>query len=160
MKIEHIIKRDFTTSPFHLNKITEAIQKAMSAVGVGTEQNAHDVAFSVNQKLLDRKKEHQEYIPTIEEVQDIVETQLMESKFPETAKAYILYRNKRSQQRESDLFEKRINLNRFSVYLWLISLFNFLIPQVLLIFLSLQYLLHIIMHFLINLLVFLLITSP
>ena len=113
MEIEQIIKRDSTTSAFHLDKITEAIEKAMVAVGVGTEQDAQDVALSVNQKLLDRKKEHQEYIPTIEEVQDIVETQLMENNFPESAKAYILYRNKRSQQRQSDLFEKRINLKPY-----------------------------------------------
>ena len=113
MKIEHIIKRDFTTRPFHLYKITEAIKKAMDAVGFGTEQNAQDIALSVNQKLLDRKKEHHEYIPTIEEVQDIVESQLMESKFQKSAKAYILYRNKRSQQRQSDLFEKRINLKPY-----------------------------------------------
>ena len=113
MEIENIIKRDFTTTPFHLNKITGAIQKAMVAVEVGTEQNAQDVALSVYQKLLDRKNKHQEYVPTIEEVQDIVETQLMESKFPEVAKAYILYRNKRSQKRQSDLFEKRINLKPY-----------------------------------------------
>ena len=36
----------------------------------------------VYQKLLNRKRADQEYIPTIEEVQDIVETQLMECNFP------------------------------------------------------------------------------
>ena len=113
MKIDQIIKRDFTTKDFHLDKITEAIHKAMVAVEVGTNQNAQDVALSVYKKLIDRKNEHQEYIPTIEEVQDIVETQLMESKFPEAAKAYILYRNKRSQKRESNIFEKRINLKPY-----------------------------------------------
>ena len=40
MIIEHIIKRDFSTSPFQLEKITEATNKAMNAVGVGNEQNA------------------------------------------------------------------------------------------------------------------------
>jgi ribonucleoside-diphosphate reductase beta chain len=113
MKIEHIIKRDFSTSPFYLDKITEAIQKAMESVGVGNAQNAQDVALSVYQKLLNRKSEDQEYIPTIEEVQDIVETQLMESNFPGVAKAYILYRNKRSQDRQPDIFEKRINLKPY-----------------------------------------------
>ena len=125
MKIEHIIKRDYTNSPFHLDKITEAIQKAMLAVGVGSEQNAQDIALSVYQKLLERKNKHQGYIPTIEEVQDIVETQLMESKFPEVAKAYILYRNKRSQKRQSDLFEKRVNLKPYEypqLYLSLIHI--------------------------------------
>ena len=113
MKIEHIIKRDFSTSPFQLDKITEAIQKAMDSVGVGNAQNAQDVALSVYQKLLNRKRADQEYIPTIEEVQDIVETQLMECNFPGVAKAYILYRNKRSQDRQPDIFEKRINLKPY-----------------------------------------------
>ncbi|MAH20799.1 MAG: ribonucleotide reductase [Flavobacteriaceae bacterium] len=113
MKIEHIIKRDFSTSPFQLDKITEAIQKAMDSVGVGNAQNAQDVALSVYQKLLNRKSADQEYIPTIEEVQDIVETQLMECNFPGVAKAYILYRNKRSQERQPDIFERRINLKPY-----------------------------------------------
>tara|TARA_Y100000741_G_scaffold154234_1_gene116506 strand:+ start:829 stop:2103 length:1275 start_codon:yes stop_codon:yes gene_type:complete len=113
MSIPHIIKRDYSTKPFHLDKITEAIQKAMIAVGIGTQQNAEDVALSVYQKLLERKNEHQEYVPTIEEVQDIVETQLMESKFKEVAKAYILYRNKRANERQTDIFEKRINLKPY-----------------------------------------------
>ena len=113
MKIEHIIKRDFSTSPFHLDKITEAIKKAMNSVGVGSAENAQDVALSVYQKLLNRKSEDQEYTPTIEEVQDIVETQLMESNFPGVAKAYILYRDKRSQYRQPDIFEKRINLKPY-----------------------------------------------
>ena len=102
--------RDSTTTVYDLNKIIDAIEKAMSAVGVGNRQNADDVASLVNQKLLERKKTEPEYIPTIEQVQDTVETKLMESQFPEVAKAYILYRNKRSQQRQSDIFEKRINL--------------------------------------------------
>jgi ribonucleoside-diphosphate reductase beta chain len=113
MKIEHIIKRDFSTSPFHLGKITDAIQKGMDSVGVGNAQNAQDVALSVYQKLLNRKSKDLEYTPTIEEVQDIVETQLMESNFPEVAKAYILYRNKRTQDRQPDIFEKRINLKPY-----------------------------------------------
>ena len=108
MEIQHIIKRDYTTKPFHLDKITGAIEKAMIAVGVGDQQNAEDVALSVYKKLIERKNQVQDYVPTIEEVQDIVETQLMESKFKEVAKAYILYRNKRTQKRQTDIFEKRM----------------------------------------------------
>ena len=113
MEIEQIIKRDYSTKPFHLDKISGAIHKAMNAVGVGTEQNAQDIAFSVYETLLNRKKSDDEYIPTIEEVQDIVETELMESKFKEAAKAYILYRNKRTERRQTDIFEKRINLKPY-----------------------------------------------
>ena len=113
MEIEYIIKRDFSTKPFSLDKITGAIHKAMNAVGNGSKENAQDVALSVYQSLIGRKNNDLTYVPTIEEVQDIVETQLMESKFKEVAKAYILYRNKRTQQRESDIFEKRINLKPY-----------------------------------------------
>ena len=113
MEIEYIIKRDFSTKPFSLDKITGAIHKAMNAVGNGTQENAQDVALSVYQKLIGRKNNDQSYVPTIEEVQDIVENELMESKFKEVAKAYILYRNKRTQQRQTDIFEKRINLKPY-----------------------------------------------
>ena len=113
MEIEYIIKRDFSTKPFSLDKITGAIHKAMNAVGNGSEENAQDVALSVYQKLVGRKNNDQTYVPTIEEVQDIVENELMESKFKEVAKAYILYRNKRTQQRQTDIFEKRINLKPY-----------------------------------------------
>ena len=113
MEIEYIIKRDYSTKPFHLDKITDAINKAMGAVGVGNKDSAQDVALSVYQTLLKRKNKDEEYVPTIEEVQEVVETQLMESKFKEVAKAYILYRNKRTQQRQSDIFEKRVNLKPY-----------------------------------------------
>ena len=113
MEIEYIIKRDFSTKPFSLDKITGAIHKAMNAVGNGTQENAQDVALSVYQKLIGRKDNDQTYVPTIEEVQDIVENELMESKFKEVAKAYILYRNKRTQQRQTNIFEKRINLKPY-----------------------------------------------
>ena len=105
MEIEYIIKRDYSTKPFHLDKITGAINKAMLAVESGSKDSAQDVALSVYNTLLERKKNDQGYVPTIEEVQDVVETQLMESKFKDAAKAYILYRNKRTQQRQTDLFE-------------------------------------------------------
>ena len=59
----------------------------MNAVGTGTEQNAQDVALSVYQTLVGRKENDVEYVPTIEEVQDIVETKLMDSQFKEAATA-------------------------------------------------------------------------
>ena len=113
MEIEYIIKRDYSTNPIHLDKITGAINKAMLAVGSSNKESAQNVALSVYKTLLERKKKDQEYVPTIEEVQDVVETQLMESKFKEAAKAYILYRSKRAQKRQTDLFEKRINLKPY-----------------------------------------------
>ncbi|CAM1368106.1 ribonucleotide-diphosphate reductase subunit beta [Tenacibaculum xiamenense] len=113
MGITHIIKRDFSTKEFHENKIAIAIYKAMNAVGSGTKENAEEIALKVHEVLKKRKELDVEYTPTIEEVQDIVELSLMESKFPQVAKAYILYRNRRTKERETDVFEKRINLKPY-----------------------------------------------
>ncbi|MEI6864917.1 ribonucleotide-diphosphate reductase subunit beta [Flavicella sp.] len=108
-----IIKRNFSTKPFLKNKITQAIYKAMTAVGKGNFEDADNVTTVVCETLFKRKELDAQYIPTIEEVQDIVETKLMESHFPEVAKAYIIYRNKREQQRKTNIFEKRINLKPY-----------------------------------------------
>ena len=113
MEITQVIKRDFTTKPFHLHKITNAVLKAMTAVEIGAVSDAEHVSQLVLAALLERKKADESYIPTVEEVQDFVEKKLMESEFFEVAKAYILYRNEQAQKRKSNIFEKRINLKPY-----------------------------------------------
>ncbi|MEC3964263.1 ribonucleotide-diphosphate reductase subunit beta [Flagellimonas halotolerans] len=113
MQITHITKRDFSTQEFDLNKITNAILKAMTAVEHGHITDAQTIASNVSKVLLERKSQDEHYLPTVEEVQDVVENELMNSEFHDAAKAYIIYRNKRAQMRESDIFEKRINLKPY-----------------------------------------------
>lgn len=113
MEITHIIKRDYETTPFVLNKITNAIEKAMLSVGHGTLQNAQDISNKVFESLLARKAIDSRYIPTVEQVQDIVEEKLMSSKFFDAAKAYILYRDEQTRKRQTNIFEKRINLKPY-----------------------------------------------
>ena len=113
MQILHISKRDFSTQPFLIDKITNAILKAMKAVEHGKEEDAQQIATKVYQTLLGRKYNDSQYLPTVEEVQDVVEERLMKSGFYDVAKAYIIYRNKRAQARASNLFEKRINLKPY-----------------------------------------------
>jgi len=113
MDITRIIKRDFSTEPFDLDKISTAILKAMSIENQGSKADAHNVALAVYQTLLMRNKKDSQHIPTVEEVQDIVEAKLMESRYTDTAKAYILYRNKRALERKPNIFEKRINLKPY-----------------------------------------------
>ena len=113
MQITHITKRDFSTQEFDLHKITNAILKAMTAVEHGQMNDAQTIADNVNQVLLERKRQDEQYVPTVEEVQDVVENELMDSEFHDAAKAYIIYRNKRAQMRESNIFEKRINLKPY-----------------------------------------------
>ena len=73
MEITHITKRDFSTKPFELYKITNAILKAMTAVDHGQMNDAQNIADQVYQSLLERKTQVTNYVPTVEEVQDIVE---------------------------------------------------------------------------------------
>ena len=66
MEITQIIKRDYETSPFVLNKISNAIEKAMLSVGNGTKEDANTISVKVLQTLLDRKAKDINYLPTVE----------------------------------------------------------------------------------------------
>jgi len=113
MKITEIIKRDYETDLFDLDKITNAIEKAMKSVNHGTKEDAVGISKIVIGTLLERKLKDANYIPTVEEVQDIVEYKLMDSKFHDVAKAYILYRDEQTRNRKTNIFEKRINLKPY-----------------------------------------------
>jgi len=113
MEITQIIKRDYETSPFVLNKISNAIEKAMLSVGNGMKEDANTISVNVLQALLERKAKDHNYLPTVEEVQDLVEETLMVSSFPRVAKAYILYRDEQARSRKTNIFEKRINLKPY-----------------------------------------------
>ena len=113
MEIIEIIKRDYETTKFVLDKITNAIEKAMLSVGHGDRKDADFISNIVLKSLLERKQKDTNYIPTVEEVQDIVELKLMNSKFYDVAKAYILYRDEQTRNRKTNIFEKRINLKPY-----------------------------------------------
>ena len=65
MKITQVIKRDFSTKPFHLHKITNAILKAMTAVEHGGPGEAEIISNNVHLALLERKKLDDNYIPAL-----------------------------------------------------------------------------------------------
>ncbi|MRI01996.1 ribonucleotide reductase [Kriegella sp. EG-1] len=113
MEITHLIKRDFTKKPFQLHKITDAILKAMTAVDHGGFADATRISDNVYASLLERKAIDENYVPTVEEVQDFVENKLMEGGFFDVAKGYILYRNEQALKRKTNIFEKRINLKPY-----------------------------------------------
>ena len=95
--IEQIIKRDGRTAPFDLDKIANAIFGAAQSVGGQDYEMAHELAEQVEKEL---EKTVSEKIPTVEQIQDTVETVLIESGHSRTAKKYILYRNERTRVRE------------------------------------------------------------
>jgi len=113
VEITHIIKRDYQTTPFELEKITNAIEKAMLTVNNGSRKDAIAISNIVNGALLERKLNEPLYIPTVEQVQDIVEVKLMDSPFRDVAKAYILYRDEQARSRKTNIFEKRVNLKPY-----------------------------------------------
>ncbi len=113
MQITHIQKRDFSTKPFQLNKITNAILKAMTALEHGSLEDAERISQSVLEVLLKQKEKEPKYVPTVEEIQDGVENALMENSFFDVAKAYILYRDEQARKRKTNIFEKRINLKPY-----------------------------------------------
>jgi len=113
VKITQIIKRDSETTIFEIEKIINAIEKAMLSVDNGTRDDAIAISNIVNGTLLERKLNEPDYTPTVEQVQDIVEFKLMDSPFHDVAKAYILYRDEQTRSRKSNIFEKRINLKPY-----------------------------------------------
>ncbi len=93
-----IRKRDGRLVGFDQAKIAAAVLKAMKASGEGGEGDAQNVSDKVVKELL--KKYPANRILGIEEIQDVVETTLILLDYAKTAKAYILYRQQRSELRE------------------------------------------------------------
>ncbi|HEY4513246.1 MAG TPA: ATP cone domain-containing protein [Candidatus Paceibacterota bacterium] len=104
-KIKYIRRRTGEVVPFELERVARAIFKAFEVSGEGDEAKSEVVANSVFKTLLDlrndlvSKNKSAKFLPTVELVQDFVEKELMKNGFTETAKKYILYRNKRSELR-------------------------------------------------------------
>ncbi|MDK2887666.1 ribonucleoside-triphosphate reductase class III catalytic subunit [Desulfofundulus australicus DSM 11792] len=93
-----IRKRDGREVPFDETKITDAIFKAARAVGGEDRQTAMELTIEVLKML---KKKYNGQVFGVEDVQDVVEKVLIEAGHARTAKAYILYRDKRTRIREA-----------------------------------------------------------
>jgi len=97
VKIIKIRKRDGRIVEFVPEKITNAIFNAAKAVGGQDKKVSEELTKRVT-TILDYKFDHGE-VPTVEEVQDIVEKVLIKSGHAKTAKAYILYRKQHEKIR-------------------------------------------------------------
>lgn len=97
--LEKVRKRDGKIVKFNTRKIAHAIQAAAKSVG-GTDmlratKMARQVAFIMESKFADK-------IPSVEDVQDTIEDVLVSHGCKKTAKAFILYRERRSNARSQD----------------------------------------------------------
>jgi len=101
--IPQIEKRDGRLVPFDFAKIATAIWKAMSAAGEGSQDDANLVAHQVVGELGRFSKKYRSFLPTVEGIQDSVEKYLILNDYVKTAKAYILYRDKRAQLRATKI---------------------------------------------------------
>ena len=119
--MKRIQKRNGDIVAFDIKKIEIAINKAANAVSFKDFNSGKQLSEKV-ESILDETFTNT--IPTVEDIQDVVETVLMEENFHKIAKAYILYRKKRTDIRENvnnllidgkSLIENYINLKNWRV---------------------------------------------
>ena len=94
--IDYVQKRDGRTVLFDNSKIIAALQKAVDSTNEITRDQMAKMSLCILEKV--RLLPHPF---NVEKIQDIVEIELIRANFPATAKAYILYREKRRQAREN-----------------------------------------------------------
>ena len=118
LRFTQIRKRDGRSVAFDARKIESAILKASRATGEFGETVAQKMTIrvlSLAQMALSKE------IPTVEEIQDLVEEVLQSSLFKKTAKAYILYRDQHTRNREMvqkagvDLMDNYLNRRDWEV---------------------------------------------
>ncbi len=117
IEVGRVQKRDGRIQDFDASKIASAIGKALAAVGKPDSKAARDLVGQVAQHL---SMEFADRTPRVEDVQDTVERVLMERGYSEVAKAYILYRRRRSEVRALKRFigvedDLKLSVNAASV---------------------------------------------
>ncbi|NDB90146.1 MAG: adenosylcobalamin-dependent ribonucleoside-diphosphate reductase [Thaumarchaeota archaeon] len=100
--IVDVRKRDGRMTAFNKEKITSAIYKALVANGQPDRKIADDLTSGVLDKLIQQGFAASNP-PSVEDVQDMVESTLIEKGLSEIAKAYILYRHERRKVREDKM---------------------------------------------------------
>ncbi len=106
-----IKKRDGRTVKFDQEKITHAIEKAGAATNEFGESIAEKLAYKAIAQALE---EIEAKVPSVEQIQDIVEDVLWHSKYKKTARSYAVYREQHAQIRnitqgfQNDLVENYI----------------------------------------------------
>ena len=97
-ELSHIVKRDGSQVVFNSEKIMSAIRRA----GEATEEFDQDEANLLTNQVIKvlRHRFSKGVLPTIEQIQDVVEQVLISANYYKTARAYIVYREQRSKSRQ------------------------------------------------------------
>ena len=96
--LNYVMKRDGSRVSFDSNYIFNAIKKAADSTGEINDSRIKDIVDSVVERL---ENQFINKIPSVEEIQDIVVEELMNFKAYKTAEAYIIYRQKKAEIRNS-----------------------------------------------------------
>lgn len=96
--ILRIVKRDGRVVLYDQDKIIAAIMRALETTGEGSAKDAEKIAGFVKNDL---EFQYYDKAPSVEQIQDMVEQELMKHGFNNAAKAYILYRATRTRAREA-----------------------------------------------------------
>lgn len=103
----YIMKRSGVRVPFDATKIIIAIQKANTEIGIKNEQLSETEVTKIANNIQSLAKlATRDY--SVEEIQDLVEDELMESGKHKLARAYITYRYRHNQKRDQNGLDKRI----------------------------------------------------
>lgn len=94
---QQIKKRDGRKVKFDVQKIRRAVERAGLATGEFAEAEAQKLA---NKAVKQAEKQLKHKVPTVEEIQDVVEDVLLDSKYRKTAIAYIVYRDQHAKIRD------------------------------------------------------------
>ena len=100
--ITEIRKRNGSISNFDQDKISNAIFKALEA----TNKPDKDLATELTSGVLNKLVEHgfsAEYAPSVEDIQDLVESTLIDQGHSDIARTYILYRHERRKIRDEKM---------------------------------------------------------
>lgn len=98
--VPKIKKRDGSVVAFDFEKVMHAIEKAMASTGEGDKEEAEIVAHQVVGELVQVARTYKNILPEVEGIQDSIERYLILNDYVQTAKAFILYRDKQAQTRE------------------------------------------------------------
>ncbi len=104
--IQKIVKRNGDIVSYDRSRITEAIYKATEAAGRPNRKLAENIAASVEDALVSAYGS--DSIPTVEDIQDVVETVLMENHHTSIARRYIIYRHKRAMARAAEDYKFQV----------------------------------------------------
>ncbi|MFA7377084.1 MAG: ribonucleotide-diphosphate reductase subunit beta [Acholeplasmataceae bacterium] len=109
MELEWVLKRDGSLVAFDDQRITQAIYLAAKQTGEFEQIEARELANKVKEKLRTQTAD----VLSVELIQDYCEEVLLSSVYKQTAKAFILYREKRKINRGKNIFKPRLSLKPY-----------------------------------------------